>query len=339
MLAWLPRARFDGRVDQVAQHGAGRRETARAAAVEHEVAHGRALDEHRVEAVAHGGQRMLSRHHRGVHTHAHLIAFRPVPLLGDGQQLDDVAHLGGVVDVGPGDVGDALVGHVAGHHSHAEGDRGDDRGLGGGVVALDVGGGIALGVAQALRFAQGVGVGGAALGHAREDVVGRPVDDPHDPVDALAGERLPQRPDHGDSAADRGLEQQVDAGVVGRCEQLGAHIGEQLLVGGDDRLAGFDRVERQLPGRLDPADDLHDHVDAGVRHHAGRVVGEHPVRQGHRALLGDAAHGDARHLEREPRAGGDVVGPGADQLDERRPHVAAAEEAHADGLKGHGRSS
>jgi hypothetical protein len=51
---------------------------------------------------------------------------------------------------------DALAVDVAGHHPAAEGDGGDDGGLGGGVEALDVGGGVALGVAQALRLAQRV---------------------------------------------------------------------------------------------------------------------------------------------------------------------------------------
>ena len=36
--------------------------------------------------------------------------------------------------------------------------RGDDRRLGAGVVALDVGGGVALGVAEALRLGEGLGV-------------------------------------------------------------------------------------------------------------------------------------------------------------------------------------
>ena len=71
--------------------------------------------------------------------------------------------------------------------------RGDDRRLGPGVVALDVGGGVALGVAQALGLGQGLGVGGALLGHPGEDVVGRAVDDAHHPADALAGQRLAQR--------------------------------------------------------------------------------------------------------------------------------------------------
>ena len=42
------------------------------------------------------------------------------------------------------------------------------------------------------------------------------------------------------------------------------YVGQQLLVGGDDRLAGLERVEDQLAGRLDAADDLDDDVDVGV---------------------------------------------------------------------------
>ena len=114
---------------------------------------------------------------------------------------------------------------------------GDDRRLGAGVVALDVGGGVALGVPEALRLGEGVGVARAVLGHPGEDEVGRAVDDAHDPADGLAGERLAQRPDERDAAGDRRLEQEVDAGGVGRGEELGADVGEQLLVGGDDRLA------------------------------------------------------------------------------------------------------
>ena len=64
-----------------------------------------------------------------------------------------------------------------------------------------------------------------------------------------------------DAAGDGGLEQQVDAGVVGGGEQLGADVGEQLLVGRDDRLAGAQRRGDQLAGRLDAADDLDDEVD------------------------------------------------------------------------------
>ena len=95
---------------------------------------------------------------------------------------------------------------------HAEGDRGDDGGLGRGVVALDVGGGVPLGEAQALGLGQGVGVGRRpASVMRREDVVGGAVDDAHHPADGLAHQRLAQRPHQRDAAGHRGLEQQVHA--------------------------------------------------------------------------------------------------------------------------------
>ena len=54
-------------------------------------------------------------------------------------------------------LGDALAVHVAGDDAGAERDRRDDRGLGRGVEALDVGGGVALGVAERLRLGERVG--------------------------------------------------------------------------------------------------------------------------------------------------------------------------------------
>ena len=96
--------------------------------------------------------------HRRVHPHRDLAVER----LDDGEQLHDVAEPAGEGDVGRGDRRDALAVDVARDDAHAEGDAGDDRRLGGGVEALDVGGGVALGVAQGLRLGQGVVVGRAA---------------------------------------------------------------------------------------------------------------------------------------------------------------------------------
>ena len=146
-------AEVDRGVDEVAEHGRAGGVAAGAPAVEHEVADGGALDEHGVERVAHAGQRVGQRDHGRVDADGHLVG--PVAhrdQLGHGQELDDVAQPAGELDVGGGDVGDALVVHVAGHHLGAEGERGEDGRLGPGVVALDVGGGVPLGVAQLLAW-------------------------------------------------------------------------------------------------------------------------------------------------------------------------------------------
>ena len=153
---------------------------------------------------------------------------------------------------------------VAGHHYRTEGDGGDDGGLGPGVEPLDVRGGVALGIAQALGLAQGFGVAHTALGHLGEDVVGRSVDDPHDPLYRFSRQRLPEGPDEGDGPGDGRLEQQIDAGVVGRLKEFRAVVGQQLLVARHDRLALRDGVMQQAAGRLDPADDLHHDVDLGI---------------------------------------------------------------------------
>ena len=66
-------AEVDRGVDQVAEHGGAGGVAAGAAAVEHEVADGRALDEHGVERVPDAGQRVRERDHGGVHPHGDLV--------------------------------------------------------------------------------------------------------------------------------------------------------------------------------------------------------------------------------------------------------------------------
>mgnify|MGYP006164680737 CR=1 FL=1 len=83
---------------------------------------------------------------------------------------------------------------VTRHHPHPEGQAGDDRRLGRGVVALHVGGGVTLGVPQGLGLGQRLGEGLPRLGHAGEDEVGGAVDDAEHPRDPVAGEGLPQGP-------------------------------------------------------------------------------------------------------------------------------------------------
>ena len=170
-----------------------------------------------------------------------------------------------------------FVVHVAGNDLRAERDRRHDRRLGPGIEALDVGGWIAFGEAQGLRLGQRHAVVGALLGHLGEDEVGRAVDDPHHARDRLAAKALAQGTDDGDAAGHGRLEQQVDTCVVADAEQLGADVGQQLLVGRDDRLAGAQRRGDELAGRLDAADDLDDQVDRRIRDHRVGVAGQHAV--------------------------------------------------------------
>ena len=70
------------------------------------------------------------------------------------EQLDAVAELLGVGDVGRLQLGDALDVRLGELHRHAERDRADDRRLVRGVDAVDVEGRVGLGVAEPLRLGE-----------------------------------------------------------------------------------------------------------------------------------------------------------------------------------------
>jgi hypothetical protein len=279
---------------------------------------------------------MRDGHHGRVHAHTDLTG--RLVLLGDAQQLDDVAQPAGHGDVVGGDAADSLVVDVAGDDLHAEGDGRDDGRLGTCVEPFDIGRGIALGEPQGLRLGQRDAVVGTVFGHLGQDEVGGAVDDAHDAPDRLAAQALAQRADQWDATSDGGFEQQVDTGAVGCCVQLGADVRQQLLVGGDDRLAVRQRGRDQFSGRLDAADDLDDQIDARVGHHSVRVAGQHTVGQRHASLAADVAHRHRRDLELQPGSRFDRTLLLAHQLHQRGAHVAAAEQADPDhiSIQSHG---
>lgn len=93
-----------------------------------------------------------------------------------GDLTDGAVELFGVGEVDGVDGGDGLGGDGVGIELGVHGDAGEDAELGAGVVAIDVGGGVGLSVAELLGVGEDGGVGGTGL-HAGEDVVAGAVDD------------------------------------------------------------------------------------------------------------------------------------------------------------------
>ena len=162
-----------------------------------------------------------------------------------------------------GDVLDALVADLVEVHRRVEGEPGEDRHLGRRVAAGDVVGRVGLRVAELLRLRERVGVGHAPARHLGEDVVRRAVDDAVDALDVRRGERLLEHADHRHDAGDRGLEAQLHVVLARARPQLLAVLGEQLLVGRDDVLAGAHRPQHVVARGLDAAHHLDDQVRAG----------------------------------------------------------------------------
>ena len=80
-------------------------------------------------------------------------------------------------------------------------------------------------------------------------------------------------------------------------EELGAALGDELLVRGDDRLAGTEELEHEASRRLDSAHDLGDDADRGVVADRGRIRGQHTRLGAEVPFLVDVAHERADHLE------------------------------------------
>ena len=274
---------------------------------------------------------MVRRDHRRMHAHRHLA----VEALGHGEQLHDVAQVVGGRDVVGGDLGDAFPVHIVGDDASAEGDGRDDRSLGRGVVALNVGGRIPLRVAERLCLGEGVVERRALFRHAGEDVVGRPVHDPGHAPDAIPRQGFAQRANERDAAGDGRLEEKIDARAFGRLEELLAGVGEELLVGRHDGLPGLERLGDERACRLDPADHLDDDVDVGVGDDGLAVLREPVRRERHVSLAARVAHGDTGHFEVHARALLDQLGVLLQQTNQRRADVPAAEQADPHGLVMH----
>ena len=232
------------------------------------------------------------------------------------------------------DVADALAVHVRAGHARVEGQGGEDRGLGRGVVAVDVRARVGLGVAEPGGLLQRVRVARPRRRHRGEDEVRGAVDDPGHAGDPVACQRLAQRSQQRDRPRHGRLVVQVDAGRVGRLGQRRTVLGQQRLVRRDHRLAGLERLQQQGPGRLDAADHLDDHVHV-VAHHERGGVRRHEVAQ-----LGvpvRAAHGHPDQLETGPDARRQLVvllaqqphdlgadGAAAEQRDPYGPHASSS---------------
>ena len=82
-----------------------------------------------------------------------------------------------------------------------------------------------------------------------------------------------QRTHNRDATGNRSLKEEVAIGSVGCGIQLGTDIGEEFLVGCDDRFTVCQCSQNQFTCRLDAADRLDDDVDVGVNDNAHGITG------------------------------------------------------------------
>ena len=210
-----------GNIADVGEDAGGGRMRARPPPLEHDVADKIALNGDRVVNAIDIGNGGALAHQRRMHALLDAI----VGFHGDAQELDPIAEVVGVGDVGARDVLDAFDIDRFNVRHRAEGQRCQDRQLVRGVETADIEGRIGLRVAQLLRFLQHVGELAALAGHLGENVIAGAVEDAEYALDAVAGEALAQGLDDGNAAGDRGLETERGAVALGQPRKPAAVMG------------------------------------------------------------------------------------------------------------------
>ena len=288
-------------IHHVAHHRGSGRTCAGALAEEHRLAHGVACDVNGVVHTVDACQLMAKRDHGRMNAGNHALA----AALGDGQKLHGVAHIVGGGQIKRAQATNALGMHLIDGDSHIEADGGQDRDLGGGVEAVDIGGGVGLGKAVVLSFLERLIVGKTCL-HAREHVVGGAVDDADDRSDVVGAEGVLQGTDDGDAATDGGAEAQLKVVLMREGRDILARRGHDGLVGGNHVLAVLQCLGNHVLGDAGAAEQLDNQIDVVGGNHLAVIGGEQiaqAVRLGH---IG-AARADARQLQVDAVARQEII--------------------------------
>src|SRR5258708_6439230 len=113
-----------------------------------------------------------------------------------------------------------------------ENERGQDERFGERVIALDISGGISLGVALRLGLGQHLVVR-ASTGHSGQDVVSSAVEDAAHALDAGPGHTLADRAEHRRTSHNGGFHAQLYTLLTSQREQIASGQRARPLVGGD----------------------------------------------------------------------------------------------------------
>ena len=221
------------------------------------------------------------------------------------QMLDGVAQFRRVTDVFRGDAGNTFGENAVHAEAHIEGQRRENRELVGRIDAFHIEGRIGFRVAERLCRRQGIPECGALLGHGRQYVVRRAIDDAGNGTHPAGREPPGERADDRNAAGHRCLEAEPHSLLGGAGKQFVAVPGDDRLVRRDHGLPARQGVPHQARGAVLAADEFHHHVDIVVEQ-GFEIRGEFRARQV-RFRPGGAA-GNPDELQRTPRLALQVAG-------------------------------
>src|SRR5512141_2300757 len=257
-------------------------------------------------------------------------------LLRDRQKLDRVPELLREGDVLLVDLPDPLDEDLFRGNVPAGGDPYEDRELVRRVDPVDVERRVRLGETGGLGLGEDLGERLPLPGHARQDVVARPVDDPEDRPDPVRRQAFPQRPDDRDPPADARLESDVDAGGLDGLDDFRSALREQGLVRRHHRLSVADRLEQEVLRSARAADEFDENMNVGVPGNPHPVLDENPLRQAKAPFPRGVAVRHPDEADRDPDALAEKLRVLEEKLDRAGADGSETDDADPDLPRGNG---
>src|SRR5512141_2143836 len=251
-------------------------------------------------------------------------------LLRDRQKLDRVPELLREGDVLLVDLPDPLDEDLFRGNVPAGGNPYEDRELVRRIDPVDVERRVRLGESGGLGLGEDLWERLPRPGHARQDVVARPVDDPEDRPDPVRRQAFPQRPDDGDPSADARLEPDVHAGGLDGLYDLRTALREKGLVRRHHGFPVADRLEQESLRDARAADELDEDMHVGVPGHPHAVLDQHALGQADAAIPRGVQVGEPDEPDRDPDALAEVFRVLEEKLDRSGADGAEADDPYSD---------
>ena len=170
--------------------------------------------------------------------------------------------------------------------------------LGAGIAAVEIFGGVGLGISAGLRFFQRLAERNPGVLDAAQNVVAGSIQNSGNAVQAVSAQAGAQRGENGHSSGHRGAELKLASLLRGQLQKIGAVARDQLLVGRDHRLAGLQRRAHDLLRRIQAADQFDHDVGVGAEHRLNVVGPDDIAWNPGLLLLFDVAVADVGEAER-----------------------------------------
>ena len=161
--------------------------------------------------------------------------------LGNAEQFDLIAHIGGLTDVFDGDRADPFEFDIVKADLRSKSNRRQQCQFVTGVNAANVQVRVRLKIPKVVRLIEGLLIGQARIFHPGQDVVAGAIHNAHHAADAICGQTFVQGLDHGNAARDGCLEPDHAARCLGSEGQILTVVGQHGLVGCDNILARGNR--------------------------------------------------------------------------------------------------